>query len=76
MIPKGEIEFLIDNIGLVSEPYNYAFGDNATLGSYDGEILIAFNRKRSRSTFDYKEILRRTLSYKYPHLLFFFSLQT
>lgn len=73
IIPPQEIDFLIDNIGLVAEPYNYAFGDNATLGSYDGEILIAFNKERKKSTIDYMRILREDLNKQFPHLRFFFQ---
>ncbi len=73
IIPPEEIAFLIDNIGLVAEPYNYAFGDNATLGSYDGEILISFNKEREKSTYQYKEILRKELREQFPHLRFFFQ---
>lgn len=73
IIPKEEIDFLIDNIGLVSEPYNYAFGDNTTLGSYDGEILISFSVSRERSTIAYMQILREHLREKFPHIRFFFQ---
>ncbi len=73
IIPSEEIAFLIDNIGLVAEPYNYAFGDNTTLGSYDGEILIAFNKERKKSTLEYMQILRNDLKKEFPHLLFFFQ---
>jgi multidrug efflux pump subunit AcrB len=73
IIPPEEIAFLIDNIGLVGEPYNYAFGDNTTLGSYDGEILIAFNKEKRKSTLDYMQILRNDLKKQFPHLQFFFQ---
>ncbi len=73
IIPHNEIAFLIDNIGLVSEPYNYAFGDNATLGTYDGEILISFNNDRKMSTTEYMAILRNELKKQFPHLRFFFQ---
>lgn len=73
VIPKEEIAFLIDNIGLVAEPYNYAFGDNAKLGSYDGEILIAFNENRKKSTLAYKNILRKYLKKHFPYLQIFFQ---
>ena len=70
IIPKNEINFLIDNIGLTIEPYNYAFGDNATLGTYDGEILISFATADSNK---YKEVLRRELKERFPALKFFFQ---
>ncbi len=73
IIPSEDIHFLIDNIGLVSEPYNYAFGDNATLGSYDGEILIAFNDGRKIPTYEYAKTLRKHLNKVFSHLNFFFQ---
>ena len=73
VIPENEIDFLIDNIGRVSEPYNYAFGDNATLGTYDGEILIALNGSRTNSSEEYKKLLRRYLRNEFPELRIFFQ---
>lgn len=73
IIPKEDINMLIDNIGLPVETYNYAFGDSSTIGSYDGEILVSLNRKRKASTQYYMELLRDRLNRHFPHLLFYFQ---
>lgn len=64
---------MMDNIGLNPVPYNLAFGDNATVGGYDGEILVSLNAKRKYSTQQYMMKLRAHLKEKFPHLLFFFQ---
>ena len=53
VIPNEEIALLIDNIGLPFEPTSLAFGDNATVGPSDGEILISLQPKHSFSTQEY-----------------------
>jgi CzcA family heavy metal efflux pump len=73
LIPSREVKLVLDNIGLVSEKYSLAFGDNATVGSHDGEILVQLNRNRSKSTPDYIADLRRELPAKFPGLTFFFQ---
>ncbi len=73
VIPQNEIQFLIDNIGIVLEPYNYAFGTNMSLGTYDGEILVALNAQKTKSTLDYKRELRKHLGDRFPDLKFFFE---
>ena len=64
---------LIDNIGLNPVPYTLAFGDNATLGGYDGEILISLKPERKITTTEYMRRLREHLKKKFPNLLFFFQ---
>lgn len=73
VIPKEDIELLIDNIGLVPVAYNLAFGDNATVGPYDGEILVSLSDKRKESTQVYMEKLRIHLKKQFPNILFFFQ---
>jgi len=72
-IPPGEIKLILDNFGIVSEKYSLAFGDNATIGSHDGEILVQLKRERSKSTPRYVGELRRNLRSKFPGLTFFFQ---
>ena len=73
VIPKEEIALLIDNIGLPFEPSSLAFGDNATVGPSDGEILISLEPKRSYSTQEYIKKLRSHLNEQFPNLLFYFQ---
>src|SRR4029077_20345886 len=72
-IPQKEIKLILDNFGVVSEKYSLAFGDNATIGSHDGEILVQLNHDRSKSTPQYVAELRRKLQVKFPGLTFFFQ---
>jgi CzcA family heavy metal efflux pump len=72
-IPAKEIKLVLDNFGLVSEKYSLAFGDNATIGSHDGEILVQLKSERAKSTPAYVEQLRRNLERKFPELTFFFQ---
>ena len=64
---------LIDNIGLNPVPYTLAFGDSATLGGYDGEILISLNPKKTHTTEQYMVMLRQQLNKKFPNLVLFFQ---
>lgn len=73
VIPSEEIGLLIDNIGLPFEPSSLAFGDNATVGPSDGEILISLHSKRQFSTQEYIKKLRSHLKAHFPDLLFYFQ---
>lgn len=73
IIHPNDIAMLIDNIGLNPVPYTLAFGDNATIGSFDGEILVSLKSDRKYSTQQYMEILRKQLKDKFPSLFFFFQ---
>src|SRR6266487_3513086 len=70
-IPPGEIKLILDNFGVVSDKYSLAFGDNATIGSHDGEILVQLHHGRSKSTPEYVDDLRRNLRARFPDLTFF-----
>ncbi len=73
IIHPSDINMLMDNIGLNPAPYTLAFGDNATVGGYDGEILISLNSKRKYSTQQYMAMLRTQLKNRFPNLLFYFQ---
>jgi CzcA family heavy metal efflux pump len=72
-IPAGEIKLVLDNFGIVSEKYSLAFGDNATIGSHDGEILVQLHHRRGKSTPEYMDDLRRVLPGRFPGLTFYFQ---
>lgn len=73
VIPKDEVEFVLDNIGLPNRTYAMAFGDSATTGMADGEILVALTHHRAKSTPQYMAHLRRELPGRFPQLTFFFQ---
>lgn len=73
IIPHHEVDLVLDNIGLPNRTYAMAFGDSATTGSADGEILVALSHHRAKSTPKYMADLRRELPQRFPELTFFFQ---
>ncbi len=70
-VPASETALTLDNIG---EPIfvNLAYGDSATVGPSDGEILVSLNPKH-QPTEQYVEMLRRELPKEFPQETFFFQ---
>ncbi|MGI4788932.1 MAG: efflux RND transporter permease subunit, partial [Janthinobacterium lividum] len=70
-IPASEVSLTLDNIG---EPtfVNLAYGDSATVGPSDGEILVSLTPKH-QPTEQYVEELRRNLPKQFPQETFFFQ---
>ncbi|HSI10527.1 MAG TPA: efflux RND transporter permease subunit [Chthoniobacter sp.] len=73
IIPAEDVDMIIDNMGVPSEQYNLAFGDSATLGTQDGEILIALKHERKKGAPAYAADLRTHLKQKFPGLTFYFQ---
>jgi multidrug efflux pump subunit AcrB len=72
-LPAGEVENIIDNIGLPNSGYNLAFGDSPTIGVGDGDILISLNPEKHGPTAEYTERLRKRLHEKFPDVTIFFE---
>ena len=70
-VPASETALTLDNIG---EPIfvNLAYGDSATVGPSDGEILVSLKPKH-QPTEQYVEALRRSLPKQFPQDTFFFQ---
>jgi CzcA family heavy metal efflux pump len=73
VVPAGELDTILDNIGLPGSGINLAFSDSATLGPGDGEILISLKRDHRGSTEVYTRQLRERLRARFPELTFFFQ---
>ena len=73
VIPASELGTVIDNIGLPNGGFNLAFGDNPTLGTGDGEILLSLKEKRTASTAEYQDRLRKRLTATFPGVSFYFE---
>ena len=71
-IPPGEIDTIIDNIGIPAGSTNLVFGDATTIGPGDGDILIALKGEHG-STAEYVDRLRKRLHEKFPDVVFFFE---
>jgi CzcA family heavy metal efflux pump len=72
VIPPSELKTILDNIGLPTGGINLAYGDTATIGPFDGEILISLNPEHA-PTREYERILRRELPRTFPDVTFFFQ---
>jgi multidrug efflux pump subunit AcrB len=73
IIPRDELTDVLDDIGLPYSGLNLAMSDSATIGQFDGEILVSLREGRHHSTWDYVRTLRTRLARDYPHLGFFFQ---
>ena len=71
-VPPAELSDILDNIGLPYSGYNIALSDTATIGSFDGEILVSLKEGHA-STWDYIRDLRHRLNRQFPDLTFFFQ---
>jgi multidrug efflux pump subunit AcrB len=72
-IPASEIDLVLDNVGRPAESFNFAFGDGATIGTFDGEILVALKEGHHGPTEEYIRQLRRVLPKRFPDLTFYFQ---
>ncbi|HWD00474.1 MAG TPA: efflux RND transporter permease subunit [Candidatus Sulfopaludibacter sp.] len=73
IIPPAELTDMLDNIGLPYSGFNIAMSDSATIGEFDGEILVSLRPGEHRSTWEYIRTLRETLNHEFPALTFFFQ---
>ncbi len=68
----GQIDTVLDNIGLPYSGINIALSDTATVGPMDGEILVSLKPHHS-PTADLVTRLREELPGRFPELRFFFQ---
>lgn len=73
VVPPGEINTIIDNIGLPASGTNLAMGDSPTIGISDGDILISLRQDDHGSTREYTERLRKRLHQRFPEVTFFWE---
>jgi multidrug efflux pump subunit AcrB len=73
VIPPDEIDMVIDNIGIPNSWPAIAQGDNPTISSADGELLISLNKDKHAPTREYEIRLRKRLREKFPDMSFFFQ---
>lgn len=72
-IPKRDLSLILDNIGLSTYGIALAIGSNATVGPFDGDMLVQLSPDHAASTWDYVRQLRRELPKEYPGVTFFFQ---
>jgi len=72
VIPPGELNTILDNIGVPPGGFNLAFGDNAVIGENDGDILISLTSDHTPTEIT-TERLRKRLHEKFPNIIVFFE---
>jgi multidrug efflux pump subunit AcrB len=71
-LPQGSVTDILDNIG-VPNGFNLAFGDSATIGTSDGEILLSLNPESHLKVVDVQRQLRGMLHARFPDATEFFQ---
>jgi CzcA family heavy metal efflux pump len=72
-IPHGELQTILDNIGLPNSGINQSYSSNGTIGTSDAEILIALDPEHHSPTADHIRHLREVLPRRFPGVEFFFQ---
>ncbi|TXN52899.1 efflux RND transporter permease subunit [Methylobacterium sp. WL30] len=72
VIPDGEIEQILDNIGLPSNNYNFAFSDGSFVGYNDGQMLVNL-REGHGDVGAYAKRLREVLRERFPDVIVYFQ---
>ncbi|MCX6597892.1 MAG: efflux RND transporter permease subunit [Acidobacteria bacterium] len=73
VVPKEELDTIIDNIGLPPVGINLAYSDAGIISKSDGEILVSLNREKHGPTENYVRRLRRELRKEFPELTVYFQ---
>src|SRR6267154_11457 len=72
-IPNGELQTILDNIGLPNSGINQSYSSNGTIGTSDAEILIALDPEHHHPTANHIRHLRDVLPQRFPGVEFFFQ---
>jgi multidrug efflux pump subunit AcrB len=72
LVPAGELETMLDNIGLPISGMNLSYSNSGTTGTMDSEILVSL-RDGHGPTRVYVDTLRRELPKRFPGVEFFFQ---
>ena len=72
IIPKRDLDLIVDNIGVPARSYNWAFADGTSIAVNDGVIMVSLNAGHA-PTADYVRRLRQVLPAAFPADLFYFQ---
>jgi multidrug efflux pump subunit AcrB len=72
LIPKGELETILDNLGVPNSSINLSYSNAGIIGTFDGEILMSLRHGHRPST-EYVSLLRSELPKRFPGIEFFFQ---
>jgi multidrug efflux pump subunit AcrB len=72
LVPPGELETILDNLGVPNSGINLSYSNAGTIGTLDGEIQLSL-RQGHRPTDEIQNILRAELPRRFPGIEFFFQ---
>jgi multidrug efflux pump subunit AcrB len=72
-IPRGQVQTILDNIGLPNSGINQSYSSNGTIGTSDAELLIALDPEHHAPTAGLTRHLRQVLPRRFPGVEFFFQ---
>ncbi|MBG9389853.1 efflux RND transporter permease subunit [Caenimonas aquaedulcis] len=72
LIPREELETVLDNLGIPNSGINLSYSNAGTIGTLDGEILMSL-REGHRPTEHWVTLLRAELPKRFPGVEFFFQ---
>jgi multidrug efflux pump subunit AcrB len=72
LIPRDELETILDNLGVPNSGINLSYSNAGTIGTLDGEVLMSL-REGHRPTAEWVSLLRRELPKRFPGVEFFFQ---
>ncbi|MBS0450209.1 MAG: efflux RND transporter permease subunit [Proteobacteria bacterium] len=72
LIPKEELETILDNLGVPNSGINLSYSNAGTIGTLDGEILMSL-KDGHRPTEELVAMLRTELPKRFPGVEFFFQ---
>ncbi|MEP6546134.1 MAG: efflux RND transporter permease subunit [Gammaproteobacteria bacterium] len=71
LVPRGELQGIVDNIGLPVSGINISYSNSAPVGPADADILVTL-KEGHRPTADYVRMLRELLPQRFPSATFAF----
>src|SRR6516165_8625195 len=72
VIPKNDLDLIVDNFGVPARSYNWAFADGTSIAVNDGVIMVSLKDGHA-PTADYVRKLREVLPAGFPADLFYFQ---
>ena len=72
VIPKQDLDLIVDNFGVPARSYNWAFSDGTTIAVNDGVIMVSLKEGHA-PTPDYVRKLRQVLPAAFPEDMFYFQ---
>lgn len=73
IIPKKELSTILDNLGVPNSGINLSYSNAGTIGTLDGEILIALHEGTRKPSAEYIRRLREELPKRFPGVEFAFQ---